>query len=212
MTLLDQQGGFEELAAAGYDEATEVLADLGLTPFETSETSLVGESVEKNRQKVISDLFVKHHRNLCAFIARRIGNADDANDIVQNAFLEAYRSHARFRGESNLKTWLYGITLNVMRNHLMRSPWRQHHSLDDAEAAAIPDASPSQFDIYDSHEGINRVMAAMEDAPKDQRETLCLVAFDGLSYEDAAAQLGVAVGTVRSRVSRLRATLREVRM
>ena len=211
MESLDQESSFFGSALADDVEATEAVDDLHLAPEGPSESTFIGENVDKNRHEVISDLFIKHHRNLVSFIARRIGNPDDAHDIVQHAFMEAYRSHARFRGDSNLKTWLYGITLNIMRNHMIRSPWRQHQSLDDAEAAAIPDSMPSQFDAYHAQEDMARVMKAMDHAPEDQRETLCLVAFDGLSYEEAAAQLGVAVGTVRSRVSRLRATLREVR-
>lgn len=169
------------------------------------------ESADTERRRILTEMFSLHHRGLCAFITRRVGNPDDAHDIVQSAYFEAYRCLPKFQGRSNLKTWLYGITLNIMRNHLSRSPWRDHASIDDPDVEALADAMPSPNDTYRTRDEMRRVLRALEEAPEDQRETLLLVSVDGLSYGDAAARLGVPIGTVRSRVSRLRATLREIR-
>jgi RNA polymerase sigma factor (sigma-70 family) len=179
-------------------------------PVQDAPVDAEGESQPQEfiRQQVIGELFATHHCNLCAFITRRVGNPDDAHDIVQHAFLEAYRCHGRYRGESNAKTWLYGIALNVMRNHLSRSQWRRQESLDDAELASMDGGMPSLPDALASQQDCIRVLTALEKAPEEQRETLLLVALEGFSYEEAAVRLGVAVGTVRSRVSRLRAVLR----
>lgn len=183
--------------------------DFGLDASVDSATHADVLGADRDRSADIHRLFVEHHKALLAFIARRLANADEASDIAQSAFAEAFRCYDRFSGESSMRTWLFGIALNVMRNHYFRSGWRQVSSLDDETLATAMGATQSAQEAYEVQCAARRVVRGIETAAPEHRDTLMLVAIDGLSYEDAAERLGVATGTVRSRVSRLRASLRK---
>jgi RNA polymerase sigma factor (sigma-70 family) len=160
------------------------------------------------RSAEIHQLYVLHYGALLSFISRRIANPDDASDLAQTAFAEAFQSYGKFSGKSSMKTWLFGIAINVMRNHYYRSSWRHVSSMDDADLAAVMGATPSAQQTYESRLAAHHALCGLSAAAPEHRETLLMVVWDGLSYEDAAERLGVAIGTVRSRVSRLRAALR----
>jgi RNA polymerase sigma-70 factor (ECF subfamily) len=184
-------------------------SDLGPTQAMQQITGDIDAAWDRMRSADIHRLFVEHHKSLLAFISRRMASADEAHDVVQIAFVEAFRCYDRFSGASSMKTWLFGIALNVMRNHRLRSPWRHISPLDDETLAAIGEQAPSPQEIHEARSTVERVLRRLEDVSPEHRETLLLVVIDGLSYESAAERLGVAVGTVRSRVSRLRSVLRD---
>lgn len=148
-------------------------------------------------------------RPLHYFILRRVRNETDAEDLAQQAFVEAAASYGRFRGEAELSTWLFGIATNLTRNYLSRSPHRRHQfeSTDLLEEFEAP--QPGPCDQLMLTESVRQLHLAMSALPKGSADALMLVGVDGLSYEDAARQLGVPVGTVRSRVSRARAEVRQ---
>ncbi|WP_231570407.1 RNA polymerase sigma factor [Achromobacter sp. RTa] len=142
------------------------------------------------------------------FVGRHIGNHTEADDITQQAFVEMSLSYAHFRGDSKLSTWLYGIALNLIRNHLARAPERRYTFVDESqlEPEACPRPDPSaQAELRQT---ISVLDLSMGEIPQGSRQVLLLICVEHLSYEDAAARLGVPVGTVRSRLSRARALLR----
>lgn len=153
-------------------------------------------------------LVTKHRTRLHRFIVRYIGQSDDAEDIAQQAFLEAARTIERFRGESELSTWLYGIAMNLVRNYLNRAPHRVHRFESDEvlESFCAPEGDPS--DIVDMQQTMRMLTESMAELPAEMREVLTLVAIDEVCYEEAAAILSIPIGTVRSRLSRARAALR----
>lgn len=159
-------------------------------------------------EQVFRDLQAQHRDRLVRFVLRHVGHATEAEELAQQAFVEAARTYENFRGESQLSTWLYGIAMNLVRNHLSRSPQRLYRfedasALDDEPAAA---ATPEQqCSLSQLVRLLDRELGGLM---PEMREVLLLVALDDLSYEDAAAQLAVPVGTVRSRVSRARSHLR----
>lgn len=167
-------------------------------------------SVVQSRDQVISHLFLTHQHRLRWFVQSRIGEADESVEIVQQAFAEAYRVYDSFRGESGAHTWLYSIANNLVRNHLSRSPSRRYAFED--ESVLETHAGPASLDPCEQlcmSQGVALLDDAMSHLPKDLRDTLLLVCLDELSYAEAAEQLNVPVGTVRSRVSRARASLRQ---
>ena len=83
-------------------------------------------------ERLFRDLVQEHSSRLQRFIIRHIGNISEAEDIAQQAFTEAARSYRTFRGESQLSTWLYGIALNLIRNHLSRAPERRYDFVGDS--------------------------------------------------------------------------------
>jgi len=120
----------------------------------------------------------------------------------------------QFRGQSSLRTWIYRIALNQASNRLRW--WRRRHraqqvSLDDVVATHCPEAQPSTRPdrLLQQQEVAGRVWSALDALPFDQRAVIVLREIDGLSYDEIGASLGVAVGTVKSRLARAREQLRQ---
>ena len=162
----------------------------------------------QNHETLFRDLVQAHWERLYRFIIKNIGHPDDARDLTQQAFVEASRSYETFRGQSELSTWLYGIAMNLVRNHLSRAPHRRFDFIDDE---ALIDMDSGQLDpsqALEQSQHIQHLLAAMQELPESMRDILMLVAVEELSYEEAAVLLTVPVGTVRSRLSRARAALK----
>jgi RNA polymerase sigma-70 factor, ECF subfamily len=153
--------------------------------------------------------FRLHFPPVYRFIARRVGPAL-AEDVAAETFATAYRRRASFDpARASLRSWLYGIAANLVRNH-----WRAEQHLLALDARLVPET-----DVPDGTEATDRRVVAALLAPRlaaalgqltsDQREVLLLYAWAELSPEEIAAALGIAPGTARSRLSRARAALRE---
>jgi RNA polymerase sigma-70 factor (ECF subfamily) len=140
---------------------------------------------------------------------------DEALDLSQEVFLRVFRTLSSFRGQSSLRTWIYRIVVNQARNR--QRWWRRRHrssqvSLDEhlqqfgdveSKTELLPDR------LLASKETASRIWSALEHLPFDQRTALILREVDGLRYDEIAFSLGVAVGTVKSRLTRARQALRE---
>jgi RNA polymerase sigma-70 factor (ECF subfamily) len=157
------------------------------------------------------ELFDGHARAVHGLAYRLTGNRTEAEEIVSLAFLEAWRLRDRVEpdGES-LRPWLLGITVNVVRNHTRAA--RRHQ----AALARVPDPGvvPDFADEVASRLDDGARLAAVRDAfgrlRPDEQDVVALCVWSGLDYAQAAAALEVPVGTVRSRLSRARAKLREL--
>lgn len=144
-----------------------------------------------------------------------MGDREEALDVSQEVFLRVFRTLAAFRGDASLRTWIYRIVINQARNR-QRSWMRRRRdaqvSLDDyASAHGEPRASqPVGADVrLERRELAARMRAAIAALPFDQRSALVLREFHGMRYQEIAFSLGVTVGTVKSRLARARAALRE---
>lgn len=157
---------------------------------------------------VFRALVAQHRERLVRFVLRHVGHVHDAEDLAQQAFAEAARTYASFRGESQLSTWLYGIAMNLVRHHRMRGLRRALLDEGDEALALLPCERPSPDVCCDHGQLLRHLQAELEALMPEMREVLLLVALDELSYEQAAARLALPVGTVRSRVSRARSQLR----
>ena len=148
-------------------------------------------------------------------VYRLLGNSPDACDVVQEVFLKVFRNIKYFRGDSSLKTWIYRIVINQARNR--QRWWRRRHrseqvsleerletngDLPPANDLAEPDR------MFGQKELATRIWGALGRLPFDQRTVMVLREIDGLSYDEIAFSLGVAVGTVKSRLTRAREALR----
>lgn len=168
----------------------------------------LGQQQLQERDALFRTLVQAHGKRLQRFILKNIGNASDAEDLAQQAFLEAVRAYQTFKGESELSTWLYGIAMNLVRNHLSRAPQRRYSFSSDDELVEMAADSLSPAQIHEQSQQLQHLQAALAELPPAMREVLLLVGLDELSYEEAAALLTVPVGTVRSRLSRARSALR----
>jgi RNA polymerase sigma-70 factor (ECF subfamily) len=144
-----------------------------------------------------------------------LADRDEALDLSQEVFLRVFRTINRFRGQSSLRTWIYRIAVNQARNR--HRFWRRRHRADqvslDAHVAAHGDfasggdTGPDR--VLAQKELAARLQLALDQLPFDQRTAIVLREIDGLSYDEIAFSLGVAVGTVKSRLTRARQTLRQ---
>jgi RNA polymerase sigma-70 factor (ECF subfamily) len=149
------------------------------------------------------DLVRHYDPGLRSLAFRLLGDAGRMDDVLQEAYVKAYRGLASFRRESSLHTWLYRITYNACMDDLRRRPRMADvpiESVDD-RPSGVPD--PGERAVLRSG-----LAAALSALPADQRAAVLLVDAEGFDYAAAAKVLGVAEGTVASRVSRARAALR----
>ena len=188
-----------------------------LCPLEASETDAAVDifaataagSFKAAADVDFRDLVRRHHKSLYAFILRRIGNSSDAEELAQKTFVAAATSIATFRGESALSTWLYGVAMNLVRNHLSREPSRRHRFEDPAVLDDVGCSSATPEERLENKQLAATLAQEMKALPVAMREVLALVGINELSYEEAAVLLSVPVGTVRSRLSRARELLRK---
>jgi len=143
-------------------------------------------------------LLVRRHRDrLWAVALRTLGDREEAADAVQDALISAFRAADRFRGDSAVTTWLHRIVVNACLDRVRRSTARPTTELPQTEVAAPERDTDTVLDVR----------AALALLPDEQRLALVLVDMQAVPVADAAAMLGVPVGTVKSRCARGRARL-----
>ena len=169
-----------------------------------------------------AEVMAEHQRMVVQLAMNLLGDRDEALDLSQDVFIRVFRTIGQFRGQSALRTWIYRIAVNQARNR--HRFWRRRRRSDqvslDAHVEAHGDfqcgAEVGPDRILAQKELAARLQGALDALPFDQRTAIVLREVDGLSYDEIAFSLGVAVGTVKSRLTRarqsLRSGLREARM
>ncbi|WP_299194326.1 sigma-70 family RNA polymerase sigma factor [uncultured Erythrobacter sp.] len=139
--------------------------------------------------------------HLRAFARGLCGRADMADDLVQEALLKAWAARDRFEPGTSLRAWTFVILRNVYLTDMRRNRFRGEYDEGVAERILIAPAGQEEpIHLSDMHR-------ALLTLPAERREALLLVGAGGFSYEEAAEICGCAVGTIKSRVGRARATL-----
>ena len=164
--------------------------------------------VQQGDKRAFDLLVLKYQYKVHAIVARFIRDSDEVRDVVQEAFIKAYRALPKFRGDSQFYTWLYRIAVNTAKNYLVarsRRPPSSDVDLEDAQYYSGSDqlkdhSSPENQLFRDELEvAINQ---AIIELPEDLRTAVTLREYEGLSYEDIAAVMDCPVGTIRSRIFR----------
>lgn len=158
----------------------------------------------------LDQLFRQHHHHLFKFVQRYVRNSEDAEDVVQNTFVEASRCADRFNGLSKPSTWLFGIALNLARNQVRRNCASLCDAMDDDAIEEIADLTSDPINLIEKRQIVGKVQALLEELPPKIRNTFEAVLEGNCTYEEAATQLQIPIGTVRSRVSRVRTSIRTV--
>jgi RNA polymerase sigma-70 factor, ECF subfamily len=162
-----------------------------------------------------SELVAEHQRMVYQLSLNLLGDHNEALDLSQEVFLRVFRTLHGFRGQSALRTWIYRIVVNQARNR--QRWWRRRHrsqqvSLDDHMNAhgelPAPGNTGSPDRILGQKQLAERIRESLDRLPFDQRTAIVLREVDGLSYEEIGFSLGIAVGTVKSRLARAREALR----
>lgn len=145
------------------------------------------------------------------------GSYDDANELAQEAFIRAYKSINKFKGDSLFSTWIYRITTNVCLDELRKRKNQKVISInedikynDEELKPQIKDESPGPEKIYERKEFKSLVKECIESLPPDYKTVIVLRDIEGFSYEEIAKIINCPEGTVKSRINRARKALREI--
>jgi RNA polymerase sigma-70 factor (ECF subfamily) len=153
------------------------------------------------------ELYRQHARRLFSLVVRMIGSVEDAEDLLQEVFLQAHRKLAGFRGESTLGTWLYRLTMNHCLDHLRGRQARMSRATDslDDEGAAEPMAPAPAVPPAISRMDLETAIGAL---PPGSRAAFLLHDVEGFEHREIAGILGVSEGTSKSQVHKARLKLR----
>ena len=209
----------EPIALRGQIDLKQVAA---ATPEEVRsplETQFI-ERLKEGDAAAFEALIEERTGEVYGLLYRLTENSEEARDLTQETFLRAFQSIGQFRGESDLRTWIYRIAINQARNKWRW--WRRRRrdatvSLDSENAHgnhplidSLPserDQSPEQETL--AHEREHALRKALHSLSLSYRETVILRDIEGFTYEEIAETLGINVGTVKSRLARGRQELRQ---
>jgi RNA polymerase sigma-70 factor (ECF subfamily) len=210
---------FGEPIALRADVEMEIAASASQDGARPSAEAQFLELLRAGDAEAFSRLVNERTGDIYALLYRLTEDPEEARDLTQETFLQAFRSIAHFRGDADLRTWLYRIAVNQARNRWRW--WRRRRrgvtvSLDeparDSEqplSARLRDegaCDPERQTL--AHERESAIVAALSTIARPYREAVVLRDIEGLSYEEVAAALEISVGTVKSRLSRGRQELR----
>jgi len=166
------------------------------------------------------EVLVQRHQKRMLNIAYRImGSYDEACEIVQEAFVSAYKNIKGFKGKAKFATWLYTICVNLSRNRLRQIRTRLHREpysvgnpipVADGEVAGDPPASdPSPLEQLEVRDVRQKVQGCINALDAEFREVLILRDIQGFSYDEISAMLKLAEGTIKSRLFRAREAVKD---
>jgi RNA polymerase sigma-70 factor (ECF subfamily) len=183
-----------------------------------ADAALVASS-QQGDLSAFEDLVAKYQKRMLNIAFRFLGDHEDACEVVQDAFVSAYRNLKGFRADSKFSTWLTAITMNLSRNRLKRMKLHQARvplSLDAPIQTASgevmpdpPDREPSVLDRMEKRDVQRKVQDCIKALEPDFREVLVLRDMQDLSYEEIGGMLKVASGTVKSRLFRARESVKD---
>ena len=167
---------------------------------------------KRGDEAAFSELVSRHESFSFGVAFSVLHNSEDAADAVQDAFLRLWRAAGKYRGECEVKSWLYTLTktaaLDILRS---RSAHAVISSDELSETGAEPeDPSPTPEEEAGRQELIREVRAAIDALPEAQREAIVMRELHGMSYIEIANATDSDIGTVKSRLSRARAALAEI--
>ena len=178
----------------------------GPTPVSSSDADLLQAHVAGDPE-AFATLVRRHQDRLWAVALRVMRNPDDAADALQDAYIAAFRRAGSFRGDAAVTTWLHRVVVNACLDRLRSMKVRAADALPE-DLDRSPDLGTESADAaVEAAEQRDVVLAALGRLNPDQRAALVLVDMQGYSVEEAAAVLGCAPGTVKSRCARGRAKL-----
>jgi RNA polymerase sigma-70 factor (ECF subfamily) len=150
----------------------------------------------------------QHSARVYRLAYRLTGNVHDAEDLTHDVFIRVFRSLHSYQ-PGTFEGWLHRITTNVFLDKMRRKQRIRFDALSEESAARLPSREAGPEAAYDATHFDDDVQRALDALPPDFRAAVVLCDIEGLSYEEIAATLGVKLGTVRSRIHRGRAQLRE---
>ncbi|MDF9409871.1 MULTISPECIES: sigma-70 family RNA polymerase sigma factor [Pelotomaculum] len=179
------------------------------------ETSILVKRAKENDLSAFEELVRIHQNKVYALCLKFSDSRDDAQDLAQDAFIQAYRALGSFRNEANFGTWLHRITVNICLN-ARRKNRNVHIYLDEPHQSEsggeirheVASGEGDPLRALEEKEFRGIVQAALQSLSPEHRAVLVLREIEGYSYEEVAEMLGCSLGTVKSRLSRAREVMR----
>jgi RNA polymerase sigma-70 factor (ECF subfamily) len=178
----------------------------------SDEKQLIRECLA-GRTEAFGELVIRYQDRLFNALSGILGSPEDARDVAQDAFVQAFQKLKTFRGQSAFYSWLFRIALNAAASQKRRTR-RKPASIDSTRDQSANDPPDRRADAAPSHalevdERRTAVQNALAQLPAEFRVPLVLKEIDGLKYHEIAVIIGCPVGTVRSRIHRARSELRQ---
>ena len=208
----------EPIALRGQRELEQVASAAPVEVRGPAETQFI-ERLKRGEEAAYEVLVAERSGEIYGLLYRLTENREEARDLTQETFLRAFQSIRHFRGDADLKTWIYRIAINQARN---RWRWWSRRRRDSTVSLDSPlggsnqplsstlsadhGSSPEQDTL--AHEREIALRSALQSLGRVYRETVILRDIEGFSYEEVAATLGISIGTVKSRLARGRRALR----
>lgn len=168
------------------------------------------EAARRGDRDAFNELVRSTYRDIYALAYRLTGNREDAGDVVQDAYVRAYRAIRRFRGDSSFSTWMYRIASNCASTHLSRRTRQRTEELSDD--VPIVDLRPEQDPSLRVEAAVLRhhIDRAIRALPERLRQVVVLRDLHDLSHSEIAAELGITTSAAKVRLHRARQRLRTV--
>ena len=168
------------------------------------------EAARRGDRNAFNDLVRSTYRDIYSLAYRLTGNREDAGDVVQDAYVRAYRAIRRFRGDSSFSTWMYRITSNCASTHLSRRTRQRTEEL--SSDAPIVDLRPEQDPGLRAEAAVLRhhIDRAIRSLPERLRQVVVLRDLHDLSHSEIAAELGITTSAAKVRLHRARQRLRTI--
>jgi RNA polymerase sigma-70 factor, ECF subfamily len=185
----------------------------------TAEEAMFVLRLQANEDAAYDELVRTYSTSIFHVAYRMLGDSAEASDVVQEIFLKVFRNIAGFKGEAALKTWIFRIAFSEILNRLRW--WKRRHrfatvSLDDQQngsgagvAHVMASSSPTPEQVLQSKEQEAAIQQALGKLSGEHRSIIVLRDIEGFSYNEIADVLGVSIGTVKSRLARARADLKQ---
>lgn len=186
------------------------------------EDSELIKSFNSGSESAFDELVRKYSTQMFKVAYGFLRKHEDAEEVVQDAFVKVYKNLKTFRGDSSFSTWLHRILINLARNKYQWNKRRgELQKISISEKRQVPDGSDagdidfadmtrSPHVMIEKKEEGERIMAAIANLPETLRESIVLRHLEDMSYEDIAKVTGANIGTVKSRISRAREALTKV--
>ncbi len=150
----------------------------------------------------------KNEKRLYNFIRKRVANLSDVDDLVQSTWLEVLRNQHKFCGSSKPETWMFGIAVNLIKNHYKSLKVSYLHDELNEDVLMLLTQGERPEQVMEGKDALSKVLAHISQLPVDYRQIVRFIVDQDISYQEIADELMIPIGTVRSRLSRLRQSLK----
>ena len=155
-------------------------------------------------------LINKYSKQVFNILLRLLGNREDAEDVSQEVFVKVYKKLHTYKGNSQFYTWLFRIAINAGKDHLKKKKWEYPLETLGEDRFSFPQGhSVGPEATVINKEKKELILRALMELKLEQRAIIILRDIQGFSYEEISGILGISIGTVKSRISRTRKTLKE---